>query len=300
MSDPEPTPSSAPPDAPSGGDAIVVEGLEQRYGEVRALQGVSFRVPRGQICGYLGPNGAGKSTTIKAIAGILRPTAGRVLLAGHDVAEAPLDAKRALGYVPESGALYSLLSAREHLALVADLYELEPERAAEQVERLLALFELEPHADRRIDTLSKGQRQKVAIACALLHDPEVVLLDEPLDGLDANAARTLKDIVTGLAERGRAVLYCSHVLDVVERLCDRAIILDGGRIVADAPTAELLAAQRDGEAGATLEGVFHRLTRVEAGTDLAAAFLASVAPRGAAAAGGATGGGKKGKKGKRR
>src|SRR5690606_24263721 len=125
-----------------------------------------FRVPRGQICGYLGPNGAGKSTTIKAIAGILRPTAGRVLLAGHDVAEAPLDAKRALGYVPESGALYSLLSAREHLALVADLYELEPDRAAEQVERLLALFELGSHADRRIDTLSKGQRQKVAIACA--------------------------------------------------------------------------------------------------------------------------------------
>ena len=246
---------------------IEVHQLRKTYGDHEVLRGISFSVPPGQVCGYLGPNGAGKSTTIKILAGILQPDAGRASVAGHDVQADSLAAKRALGYVPESGALYGLLSIREHLHLVADLYELEPASAGEKVAQALELFSLEEVADQRVDTLSKGQRQKTAIAAGLLHDPEVVLFDEPLNGLDANAARQLKELISGLAERGKAILYCSHVLDVVERICDRAVILAGGELVADAPTSELL------KQAESLEAVFQSLTRAEDDEVLRTAFL---------------------------
>lgn len=246
---------------------ITITGLRKSYGEHEVLRGVSFSVPPGQVCGYLGPNGAGKSTTIKILAGVLKADAGQVSVAGHDVAADSLAAKRALGYVPESGALYGLLSIREHLHLVADLYELERGLAARKVGQALELFELGEVADRRVDTLSKGQRQKTALAAGLLHDPEVILFDEPLNGLDVNAARQLKDLIRGLAERGKAILYCSHVLDVVERVCDRALILSGGELVADAPTQELLAQAE------SLEAVFRQLTRAADDSVLTAAFL---------------------------
>jgi len=251
---------------------IEVHQLRKTYGDHEVLRGISFSVPPGQVCGYLGPNGAGKSTTIKILAGILQPDAGQARISGHDVKADSLAAKRALGYVPESGALYGLLSIREHLKLVADLYELEPKSAAQKVGQALELFSLEEVADQRVDTLSKGQRQKTAIAAGLLHDPEVVLFDEPLNGLDANAARQLKELIAGLAERGKAILYCSHVLDVVERICDRAVILAGGELVADAPTSELLAKAE------SLEAVFQSLTRAEDDEVLRAAFLDGDAP----------------------
>jgi ABC-2 type transport system ATP-binding protein len=246
---------------------IEVHQLRKTYGDHEVLRGISFSVPPGQVCGYLGPNGAGKSTTIKILAGILQPDSGQAKISGHDVQADSLAAKRALGYVPESGALYGLLSIREHLNLVADLYELEPAVAAHKVGQALELFSLEEVADQRVDTLSKGQRQKTAIAAGLLHDPEVILFDEPLNGLDANAARQLKELISGLAERGKAILYCSHVLDVVERVCDRAVILAGGELVADAPTSELLAKAE------SLEAVFQKLTRAEDDEVLRAAFL---------------------------
>lgn len=251
---------------------IEVHQLRKTYGDREVLRGISFSVPAGQVCGYLGPNGAGKSTTIKILAGILQPDSGRASIAGHDVKADSLAAKRALGYVPESGALYGLLSIREHLHLVADLYELEPKSAGEKVGQALELFSLEEVADQRVDTLSKGQRQKTAIAAGLLHDPEVVLFDEPLNGLDANAARQLKELIAGLAARGKAILYCSHVLDVVERICERAVILAGGELVADAPTSELLAQAE------SLEAVFQQLTRAEDDEVLRAAFLGGGAP----------------------
>lgn len=246
---------------------ISITGLRKSYGEREVLRGISFSVPPGQVCGYLGPNGAGKSTTIKVLAGVLRPDAGQVSVAGHDVQRDSLAAKRVLGYVPESGALYGLLSIREHLNLVADLYELERGAAGRKVAQALELFDLGEVADQRVDTLSKGQRQKTALAAGLLHDPEVILFDEPLGGLDANAARQLKDLIQGLAARGKTILYCSHVLDVVERVCDRAVILSQGEIVADAPTAELLAQAE------SLEAVFRQLTRAADDEVLTAAFL---------------------------
>ena len=241
---------------------IQVAGLVKHYGDVHAVDGISFSVPAGQVCGYLGPNGAGKSTTLQIIAGILASDEGSVRICGH----APgLEAKRRIGYVPESGALYSLLSVWEHLHLVADLYQLEPDVAGRRMDRLIDLFGLGEVAARRIDTLSKGQRQKVALSTALLHDPEVILFDEPLNGLDATAARAVKEIIRGLAAKGRTILYSSHILDVVERICDRAIILDHGKIVADMPTVDL--------SGESLESVFLNLTRSEQVEGLSSAFL---------------------------
>jgi ABC-2 type transport system ATP-binding protein len=249
--------------------AISLSGVGKRYGTTVALDALDLTVGWGEVCGLLGPNGAGKTTALRILAGVLRPDAGAVALAGHDLVTDGLQARRALGFVPDDGALYGLLTVGEHLALVSDLHELDEGPAASRAEELLALFDIGSFVGRRIDTLSKGQRQKAALVAALLPDPRILLLDEPLSGLDARAARVLRDLLRGLADRGRAVLYSSHVLDVVERVCDRAVILDEGRIVADAPTSELLAASQD----RTLESVFHKLTRAADLEGLADAFL---------------------------
>jgi ABC-2 type transport system ATP-binding protein len=240
----------------SGDPVIEAVNLHVRYGAVEALKGVSFRVKSGEVCGYLGPNGAGKSTTVKALTGIIKPNAGTARICGRDMASDPVEAKRRLGYVPETAAAFSLLTPREYLGMLADLHELDHKVADDRRDKLLHSFGITDLADRRIDTLSKGQRQRVVLSAALLHDPDVLFLDEPLSGLDATAARTVKDLIAGLAEQGRAVLFCSHVLEVVERVCTRVIVLHQGTIVADAPPGELM-----GRAGdATLEAAFRRLT----------------------------------------
>ena len=248
---------------------IEVTQLVKTYGEKEALRSISFSVPPGQVCGYLGPNGAGKSTTVKILTGTLRPTSGRAVVAGFDVVEEPLEVKKRIGYVPETGAVYSALSANEYLALVGALHGLEPEQVAASAQRALRLFQLEDAADRLLDTLSKGMRQKVVISAALLHDPEVVLFDEPLSGLDANAAHTIKDLLRSLAARGKTILFCSHMLDVVERLCDHVLILHEGQIVAQGSTREVIVARQAG----TLESVFRSLTEKPGQEDLAKDFL---------------------------
>lgn len=250
---------------------IKVQQLTKTYGDREAIRSISFSVPAGQVCGYLGPNGAGKSTTVKILTGVLRPTSGEASVAGFDVVQESLEVKKRIGYVPETGTVYSTLSANEYLALVGALHDMEPEEVAERSARMLELFQITEAADRRLDTLSKGMRQKVVISAALLHDPEVVLFDEPLSGLDANAAWMIKDIVRGLAERGKTILYCSHILDVVERLCERVIILDHGEVIADGMTSELLSSSRR----ETLETLFRQLTATEDHQELVGAFLGS-------------------------
>jgi ABC-2 type transport system ATP-binding protein len=236
---------------------IEVRNLVKHYDGKEALRGISFTVRPGEATGYLGPNGAGKSTTVKILTGLLRPTDGQALICGHDVSQAPLEAKRRVGYVPESAALYTSLTPNEYLSLVAELYHLDRAAAAERIDYLLGAFEAAEVADRPIETLSKGQRQKVLITSALLHDPDVLLLDEPLSGLDVNAVVTFRRLVENLVQRGKTVLFCSHLLDVIERLCPRVLVIDKGVIVADDATAKLLA----GHPGGTLEQVFQALTR---------------------------------------
>lgn len=237
---------------------IVTDRLCRSYGSKQALVDLDLRVEPGEILGFLGPNGAGKSTTVRILTGLIRPTSGRATVAGYDVVEQPLEVKKRIGYVPEAAALYDALTATEYLELVACLHRMDAKIAAARRTELLELFGLGEVGDQRLTEFSKGMRQKVVIAAALLHRPEVLFLDEPLDGLDANTAAVIKELLRKLAGQGRTILFCSHILDVVERVCTRIVVINEGRQIADG-TAESL--RRD--AGAeTLEAAFSHLTGV--------------------------------------
>jgi ABC-2 type transport system ATP-binding protein len=235
---------------------IKTESLRHDYGNTRALHDLTLTVAPGEILGFLGPNGAGKSTTVKILAGMLRPSFGRAIVAGFDVSTQPLEVKRRVGYVPEAAALYETLTAREYLQLVAALHHQPFDAARRQVHDLLEQLELASEMDHRLAEFSKGMKQKVLIASALLHRPEVVFLDEPLTGLDANAALVVKELIRSLAAQGRTIFFCSHVLEVVERVCSRIVIIDKGKVIAEG-TAPEIAAQTG---TTTLEGAFVSLT----------------------------------------
>jgi ABC-2 type transport system ATP-binding protein len=236
---------------------IETKNLVKRYGDKTAVRDVSFNVFGGEVFGFLGPNGAGKTTTIKMMVGLLRPTSGSVAVAGYDVQKQPLQAKAVNGYVPDSPNLYSKLSARELLGFVGDLYEMPRQKIAERIEELLRLFELGDAQDDMIDTYSHGMKQKVALAAALIHDPKVLVLDEPTVGLDPKSARLIKDMLRQMADRGAAVFLSTHILEIAERMCDRIGIIDKGNLVA-AGTMEELRSLGKGEK--SLEDIFLNLT----------------------------------------
>ncbi len=251
---------------------IITHDLTKNYGAMMAVDRLSFRADPGEILGFLGPNGAGKSTTVKILAGMIKPTSGQAIVAGHDVVLAPLEVKKRIGFVPESGALYETLTADEYLEFVGCLHHLDAARRATRVDELLDLFQLTDVRGKRLQEFSKGMRQKVAIAAALLHTPEVLFLDEPLDGLDANTAMLVKELLKRLAAQGRTILFCSHVLEVVERICTRIVIIDHGRQIAEGTAREIMT--RTGTP--SLELAFHRLTGgAEAGV-VTAEFLAAL------------------------
>jgi ABC-2 type transport system ATP-binding protein len=252
--------------------AVVLRELTKRFDGTEAVSGVTLTVPRGQICGYLGPNGAGKTTTVKMATGMLRPTSGTALIEGFDVEESPLEAKARIGVVPETGALYENLTPREYLSLIGNLYHLDREEAEGKSETFLKLFGIADVSDRTMTSFSRGMKQKVLISAALLHNPSVLFLDEPLSGLDANTALVLKELLRELASQGKTVFYCSHVLEVVEKVCDRIVILQSGRIIADGNVQELKDLTRAG----SLEGVFSELTSTGDLTDIVRAFSDSV------------------------
>ena len=239
-------------------EVILTEHLSRRYGPKVALSDLNLRVEPGEILGFLGPNGAGKSTTVKMLTGMIRPSAGRAIVAGYDIVEQPMEAKKRIGYVPETAALYDGLTAAEYLELIACLHHLDPAMMRARVGELLELFGLAADRHRRMTEFSKGMRQKVLIAAALIHRPDVLFLDEPLDGLDANAALIVKEVLRQLAGQGRTILFCSHILDVVERMCTRIVIINDGRQIVDG-TAEQI---REQTGTATLEEAFSRLTGV--------------------------------------
>ena len=251
---------------------IVTEHLSREYGAKVALRELNLRVDGGEILGFLGPNGAGKSTTVKILTGMIRPTSGRAMVAGFDVVEQPLEVKKRIGYVPESAALFEGLTAAEYLELVAGLYHLDDRTMETRRGELLELFGLTAEQHQRMSQFSKGMRQKVLIAAALIHRPEVLFLDEPLDGLDANAAMVVKEVLKRLAAQGRTILFCSHILDVVERMCTRIVIINDGRQIADG-TAEQIRLHT----GATsLEEAFCRLTGVQDVARAASDFIAAL------------------------
>ncbi len=240
---------------------IRMQNLSKWYGAQEAVCGLTLEIPTGQLVGLLGPNGAGKSTTLKMLTGMLAPTAGTAEVFGHDVAHEPLEVKRVIGYVPESGALFEALTALEYLQFVASLHHIGEREAGVRIGQFANFFELdhETLTDKPLSAYSKGMRQKVVITSALLHNPRVVFFDEPLNGLDANAALSFKTLITSLAREGKTIVYCSHILDVVERVCERVVIVHQGRLVADGSVAALAA--QTGEA--SLERAFNKLTATE-------------------------------------
>jgi ABC-2 type transport system ATP-binding protein len=227
------------------------------------LHGLSIQLQYGEIVGLLGPNGAGKSTTIKLIAGLQTARTGSVRVLGHCLPDDAVAVKQRLGYVPETPALFESLTGQEFLELCGRLHSLPEERLQPRIAGLLEAFGLTTERVARLDTYSKGMRQKILLAAALLHDPDLLLLDEPLSGLDVHSALLIKDLLSALAAEGKAILYSSHVLDVVERVCSRVLIIDHGSLVA-AGDVQGLQAQTGQE---RLEDVFRQLTGVR---DLAA------------------------------
>ncbi len=236
--------------------AVELRGFGKSYGERRVVDSIDLVVPRGQIVGYLGRNGAGKSTTIKALLGFLDAWDGEVRVLGLDPRVDAPAIKRLIGHVPEHAHLYEQLTVAEHLLLVGRLFGLRPDAARARAETLLAGFDLLERADQRIGTLSKGMRQKLMLCGALLHEPRVLLLDEPLSGLDAHAAVLVKKLLRALADRGVSIFYSSHALDAVQQVCDRIVILDQGRIRASGSWEEL----SRGSHAKDLEGYFTQVT----------------------------------------
>jgi len=247
---------------------IYIDNLTRKFNDTAAVDQISFSVPKGQICGYLGPNGAGKTTTVKMLTGLIKPTEGTASIANFDIVKDSLAVKRLIGYVPESGALYENLTPHEYLQMVGSLYQLTDEILEKKIEEFLQIFKLYDVRNDRMNTFSKGMKQKVVISAALLHNPEVIFFDEPLNGLDASSALLLKELIRKLAAQGKTIFYCSHILEVVEKICDRVIIINEGKIVADGSIHELKNLTQQ----SSLEGIFSQVTDSEDMAEIAEAF----------------------------
>jgi ABC-2 type transport system ATP-binding protein len=210
--------------------SVEVKGLTRIYGEQNAVDNISFSIQQGEIVGFLGPNGAGKSTTMKMITGYLEPSAGDVNVSGIDVKKTPFDAKKKIGYLPESNALYYDMYVREYLAFIADVHKISNKQSA--INKVIEQVGLAPESKKRVGQLSKGYKQRVGLAAALLHDPEVLILDEPTSGLDPNQIVEIRNVIKEQG-KNKLVLFSSHILQEVEAICDRVIIINKGKIVAD-------------------------------------------------------------------
>lgn len=251
---------------------ISIAGLWMNYSDRMVLRGIDLEVYRGQIIGYIGPNGAGKSTTVKIMLGLVEGYNGTVRIFGRDISDGDTAYKRRIGYVPEVAELYDSLSAREYLTFIGELYGMKKADAELKAERLMGLLNLDKAFDMRIASYSKGMKQKVLLIASMLHDPDILFLDEPLSGLDANSVMVVKEIFTTLAARGKTIFYSSHIMDVVEKISSRIILLDGGDIVADGSFAQLREQSREG----SLEEIFNQLTGFDKYRDIASEFVAVI------------------------
>jgi ABC-2 type transport system ATP-binding protein len=240
---------------------IRLEGVTKRYGKFVAVHPLDLHVKRGELFGFLGPNGAGKTTTIRIVAGVLRPTAGRVSINGFDVASDPIRAKEHLGYIPDRPSMYDKLTGAEFLRFVSGLWGRGGPDAEKRANELLKLFELNDWKDTLIESYSHGMRQKLLISSALVHNPQMLIVDEPMVGLDPRASRLIKDLLRDFAAAGGTVFLSTHTLQVAEALCERIAILHSGRIRAMGTMAELRQEAAAGTAG--LEDIFLKLTRSE-------------------------------------
>lgn len=245
--------------------------VRKSFGGNTVLKGVNFSVHPGEIIGYIGPNGAGKSTTVKIILGMLQQDAGEILLFGKPITSSDDTYKTKIGYVPENAELYETLSAEEYLLFVGRLYGLEEEVVRHKSLEMMRILGIESAFKNRLSSFSKGMRQKVLIISSLLHNPDILFWDEPLNGLDANSVQIIKEILIALKEDGKTIFYSSHIMDTVEKLSDRIMILNEGTVVADGPF-EALQQEADG----TLEQLFNQLTGFNEHAELAQSFMSAL------------------------
>jgi ABC-2 type transport system ATP-binding protein len=245
------------------GSVIEVKNLVKNYGDKPAVTGLSFDVKSGEIYGLLGPNGAGKTTTLKIVTGLLNPTEGDVSVFGLSPLEEAVKVKSMIGYVPENVQLYESLSIREFLQFVASIRRVEPNTANNRARELVKAFELGKYFDTPIMALSAGTKQKVAVIAALLHNPQLLILDEPMTGLDVRSSRIFKDHLTFHVQRGGAILFSTHIMEVAEHICNRVGIIDHGKLVAEGTVGDLRNLIHG--AGASLEEIFLKVTEEEAG-----------------------------------
>lgn len=227
-------------------------GLTKYYGSVLAVQSIDFTIEPGQVLGYLGPNGSGKSTTVKMLTGLLEPSHGQVLFDGRNIQHDLVAYRKHLGYVPEEANLYPYLTGYEYLELIGTLRGMDPPRMSAKIASFLELFSLYPHRHISLSSYSKGMRQRILLISALMDNPDVLIFDEPLSGLDVSTALILKNVIQSLSAKGKIIFYCSHVLEVVEKVCTRLLILRKGQVIASGATEEVR--QRIGQA--SLENVF--------------------------------------------
>ena len=240
------------------GTLIETRNLVKRYGDKVAVNNISFDVFGGEVFGFLGPNGAGKTTTIKMIVGLLQPTSGTIKVAGYDIQTQSMLAKASAGYVPDTPNLYAKLTGSELLRFVGDLYSMDRGQVVHRIDELLRMFDLSAVGDETVDSYSHGMQQKASLAAALMHDPKVLVLDEPTVGLDPKSARLIKDILRQLADRGAAVMLSTHILEIAERMCDRIGIINKGQLIAVGTMDELRTLDKTGQA--SLEDIFLGLT----------------------------------------
>ena len=251
---------------------LEVRDLIKRYNRIPAVDGVSFTLRRGEILGYLGPNGAGKSTTVKVLTGLIEPTAGQILFNGRDVREDWIGFQRTMGYVPEEPHLYPHLAGREYLQLVGRLRGLPRRKLEPRMDAMLRLFSLWEDRYSPLSSYSKGMRQKILLSGALLHNPSLLIVDEPFSGLDVNTALMLRTLLGALAAEGKMILYSSHVLEVVEKVCSSVVILRKGKVVAYDAVERLRGLMQQ----PSLEGIFAQLTDQEDPAHLVSEILAAI------------------------
>jgi ABC-2 type transport system ATP-binding protein len=256
----------------SDDSAISIRDLYMSYGSKQVLGGINIEVPKGEIVGYIGPNGAGKSTTVKILLGILTGYKGVVRVMGEDIASGGVGYKRRVGYIPETAEIYDNLTAREYLTFLGEIYGMSYGEADEKARKLMEILGIGEVYDSRISSYSKGMKQKVLIISSLMHNPDVLFLDEPLSGLDANSVMIFKEIMSSLASRGKTIFYSSHIMDVVEKISDRIILINDGQVVADGTFEKLKEQSREG-AAISLEGIFNQLTGFDQHRQLAGGFI---------------------------
>ncbi|AAO35244.1 ABC transporter ATP-binding protein [Clostridium tetani] len=251
-------------------DVVVsIRDLKMSYGSKEVLKGINLDVKKGEIIGYIGPNGAGKSTTVKIMLGLVKGYEGEVKIFGNNISNDNVEYKRKIGYVPENGEIYDNLTAYEYVTFLGEIYDMELEEINNKAKKLMSLFGIEKSYHSRISSYSKGMRQKLLIISSLIHNPDILFLDEPLSGLDANSVLVFKEVLSKLASEGKTIFYSSHIMEVVEKISSRIILLNNGQIAADDTFEELKKKNMEG----SLEQIFNQITGFTKHEEIANEFI---------------------------